>query len=84
MFFFSKHRFYNKKLSDYCKESTIESIRRITEIYNKRKQLITCSTSLVPPLVPPLRIINICVFISISSILFYFFSSTKINKLKNI
>jgi hypothetical protein len=102
MFVFSKPPFYNKKLSDYCKQSTIESIRRLTEIYNKKKTFypkldktnyqLMYSSPIVSPLVSPPasppgsppRIINICVFLSISTMLFYFFSSTKMNKLKNI
>ena len=37
MFVFSKSPFYNKKLSDYCKQTTMESIRRIVE--NKKPTL---------------------------------------------
>ena len=88
MFGFSKTPFYNKKLSDYCKQSTIESITRFTKIYNKRKtfypildktnyQLLDSYTPNPPP-----KNINIFIFLSISTMLFYFFSTTKINKFK--
>lgn len=82
MFSFAKSQFYNKKLSDYCKQSTMESIKRLTEFYKKKKdnqlfldknnyQLINYTTP-----IPPLKPINIFLFFSISTML-YFFSALK-------
>jgi hypothetical protein len=81
MFGFSKSPFYNKIISDYCKQSTMESLRRLTEIYNKTNRLIMDKnkyllvSTLNPP--PPPNFTNIFIFLSISSGLLYFFISTK-------
>lgn len=86
MFVFSKSPFYNKKLSDYCKQTTMESITRIVENYNKNKnikpildknkyQLVSTLYPSTP--IPPPNFNNILIFLSISSMFFYFFVNKK-------
>jgi len=90
MFSFLKSPFYNKKLSDYCKQSTMESIKRLTESYKKKKdnqlfldknnyKLISYNSPIPPP-----KPINIFIFFSISTMLFFFFRYTKIHKIYKI
>ena len=88
MFGFFKSPFYNKKLSDYCKQSNMKSVRRLIENYNNQKtdQLIMDKnkyllvSSLNDP--PPLNFTNIFIFLSITSGVLYFFNIYKTNTLK--
>jgi hypothetical protein len=90
MFVFFKSPFYNKKLSDYCNKSTMESIRKLKENYKKNnivesflyKNNNILIDSYTP--IPPPNYNNIFLFFSLSSMLYFFFSCTKNNKLKNI
>ncbi len=80
MFVFSKSPFYNKKLSDYCKQTTMESIRRMVE--NKKSTLDKNKYQLVSILypsspIPPQNFNNILIFLSISSMFFYFLINKK-------
>ena len=83
MFGFYKSPFYNKRFSDYCKQSNIESMRRLIENYNNQKtdQLIMDKNKylLVSTLngPPPLNFTNIFIFLSITSGLLCFFIYTK-------
>jgi hypothetical protein len=72
MFVFSKSPFYNKKYSDYCKQTTMESIRRIVENNKNKYQLV----STFP--VPPPNFNNFLIFLSVSSMFFFFFINKKL------
>lgn len=81
MFLFSKSPFYNKKLSDYCKQTNMKSIRRIVENYKKNELILDknkyklVSTLYTP--VPPPNFNNIFIFVSLSSMFLYFFINKK-------
>ena len=83
MFVFSKSPFYNKKLSDYCKQTTMESIRSIVENNKNMKHTLDknkyqlVSTLCASSPVPPPNFNNILIFLSLSSMFFYFFINKK-------
>ena len=84
---FTKKNFLNKNLSDYCAQSMIKYIRRITETSKVKSQLMDknkCEIISVPNHNSDnsnsdnnANITNICIFISISSMFYLFFNSMK-------
>jgi hypothetical protein len=86
---FTKKGFYNKKLSDYCMQSTNLSIQRLLDVYNtprldsldkNKQQLIVPSQNYNynnDDEITPNNFTSIIIFISISSMLYFFFNSIK-------
>lgn len=74
-----KPLFYNKNINDYCKNMTNESIKRLTEKYNLERN----NPKIKNPLDnnsnenPQLNFYNFLVFLSISTISFYFYKRLK-------
>ena len=67
---------FNKNISDYCRKSTEESIRKKTEKYNlewKNQMLNTTIISNNDNNNPDFKIYTFLLFLSISSISFYFY-----------
>jgi len=86
---FTKKCFYNKKLSQYCTQTTNLSIQRLLDIYNTPKldSLDKNKQQLIVPShnynynnddeLSPNNFTSIIIFISISSILYFYFNSIK-------
>jgi hypothetical protein len=81
---FTKKNFLNKNLSDYCAQSMIKYIRRITETSKVKSQLMDknkCEIITLPNHnnddYNTNNVTNIVIFISISSMFYLFFNSMK-------
>ena len=75
-FLFKKPIYINSSLHDYCRKSTEESIRKKTEKYNlerKNQMLNTTIISNNDNNNPDFKIYTFLLFLSISSISFYFY-----------
>jgi hypothetical protein len=79
-----RHKIFNKKLHDYCLNSTNESIKKLSEKYNREKKYKDIELNLVTNDLNPNNsnnpnnpIIPLFCFLSISSLIYYFFYSRK-------
>jgi len=87
--FFSKKPFYNKKFNDYCMQTTMETIRQITQNYktnlllkyNNKHKLLTNSHD--NPHDNPNNPINIFIVLSVSTLLYYFLGSFRATRILN-
>jgi hypothetical protein len=76
--FNEKGYLFNKTISDYCKNSTNESIKKITDKYNLERN----NLDIINPLeeddnTPKISVYSILVFLSISTIAFFFYKRVK-------
>ena len=70
--------FYNKKLADYCKKITDDSIKRLTEKYNLERNKPKITTLLDDDDdEPKFNLYGFIGFLSISSLLFCFYKRIK-------
>lgn len=77
----NKPLYFNKKLRDYCTNTINESIERITQNYNLEKKNIQFKNLIDNdnnnPKNPKISFEHLLIFLSISSISFYFYKRLK-------
>jgi len=76
--------FFNKKLSDYCLQSTMESIQKIVEKQKKERKLpkintdsLVLTTNNSNPNIDPNNFNYFILFLSISSFMYFFYKRIK-------
>jgi len=67
----------NKKLSDYCKNTTIESIRKFNDKYKSKKYIPNIKMNDDEFGKPEFNLYFLLVFLSISSITLFFYKRIK-------
>jgi hypothetical protein len=67
----------NKTISEYCKNSTNESIRKLTENYNLERNKPKIKEPFEDNGKPEINFFNLLLFLSISTVTFYFYKRLK-------
>lgn len=72
---FKKPNYVNRSLADYCRKSTEESIRKKTEKFNleRNKQMLNNTFDGVKNCELTYNIYNVLLFLSITTMTFYFY-----------
>lgn len=77
--FFKANYLFNKTINDYCRNSTNESIKKITDRYNLERNKLKIRTPFGDEKIdnPKIGIGSILIFLSISTLTFFFYKRVK-------